>query len=138
MTSRNSLIRLPVLVLSLALAGCTTASLLDAAPEIAEPVPPPPPRDVVTGEAALAIAAEQPDGVVNSNQFPNLNAAPARHEGLISTEQEAEDIARLAQQRDALAAGAAGNNDAAAAEAARLRALGATHADDVIRQIETP
>jgi hypothetical protein len=160
MTKRDRLGRILIPVLMAGLAGCTTASLQDAAPTVADargvttfppapgtapgevaatPVAPlPPPRDAVTGQEALAIAAERAEGPQNTNQFPNLNVAPERNEARISEEKEAEDIAALAQRREALAVGAAQPNTAAAAEAERLRALGATHADEALRQIERP
>lgn len=143
MTNRRAGAGILAAVLAAGLTGCTTVSLQDAAPtplDLAAPAPVPDQSEPPQSPQAdpVAIAAERPAGPVNEGQYPNLNLAPVRHEDRISTSTEAADIARLTRQREALALDAADDGSAAAAEAERLRQLGATHADNALREIEKP
>lgn len=144
----------------LGIAGCTTTSLEDVAPEAATidetaqsqtaaiPAPTAPPNagEPVSNEAlpeaagTTAVAATQAEisgeaqgSGRNTGQFPNLNIPPvAAAPQLTSAERQAK-LAELAAARQAAQSGASVKP---AANQAELKKLARTHAQEALEQIE--
>ncbi len=116
--------------LSLALGGCMSMSLEDAAPSAAittpAPVPQPAPQpapEVVSGP-----------GVRNTGAYPDLNIPPESAGTPIDATEKDALTRDLSAARDRLAGRAPTGN--AEAEAIRLRRLAKTHADRRLEEIE--
>ena len=129
----------------LAAAGCTSASLEDAAPRSLLPPPAAP------GPASVAIAeppAAATDGVQetaapvapsagrprDTRQFPNINVVPKGETAQISPAQRAAAVAELNAARQVQKAAGA---TAGAGSAAELRQLGRDHARRALNDIES-
>ena len=118
--------------------------LVPPAAAFVEPDPPAPPAaelretavEGLSREEALAVARSRGTGPVDTGAFPNLNVAPVRHDERVSEEQEQATMELLRQRRAAVAGSGSAGADRAAAEAARLRQLGATRTQEVLDEIE--
>ncbi|MBX9454514.1 MAG: hypothetical protein KL801_22285 [Mesorhizobium sp.] len=105
------------LALTMALAGCTTANLADAAPEAAvQPQP---------ADTGLAFSAP--------GTYPNLNIIPKPAATQITSRQKSETTSALREKRAQVAAQGRGSTRDSSAE---LRRLGRSHADEALREIE--
>lgn len=110
-------------VLAVALAGCTTASLQDAAPAAA-----------LQPEAAGAAApADAGPAFSTPGTYPNLNIVPTPAATQITAEQKQQTTNELRGKREQVAAQKAGSSRDSSAE---LRRLGRSHAEEALRQIE--
>jgi hypothetical protein len=122
--------------LTMALAGCTTANLADAAPEAAVQ---PQPATVATQSAESGAAPEpvQPadTGPAFSapGTYPNLNIIPKPAATQITSRQKSETTSALREKRAQVAAQGRGSTGDSSAE---LRRLGRSHADEALREIE--
>ncbi len=103
--------------LTMALAGCTTANLADAAPEAAVQ-----PQPADTGPAFSA-----------PGTYPNLNIIPKPAATQITSRQKSETTSALREKRAQVAAQGRGSTGDSSAE---LRRLGRSHADEALREIE--
>lgn len=110
-------------VLAVALAGCTTASLQDAAPAAAL-------QPEAAGAAAPAGAGP---AFSTPGTYPNLNIVPTPAATQITAEQKQQTTNELRGKREQVAAQKAGSSRDSSAE---LRRLGRSHAEEALRQIE--
>lgn len=121
-----------------ALAGCTTASLEDAAPLASVPTPTVKPDIQETAALADTAIAEtaKPAGTAgkasDTGAFPNLNVQPAVAAEQLTAEEKAAKIAEL----EAAKAGQGNKAGASAAELAKLKKLAKTHGSEALKKIE--
>lgn len=120
-------------------AGCTTASIEDAAPVAATSFPPPPASGgaaatTAAGGPVAAQALQEEKAPLNTGRFPNLNVTPAKAAEQITAADKEASVAELKaeQKRQATGAASVSPDD----EADELRELGSTHADDALKTIE--
>jgi hypothetical protein len=112
--------------LAMSLAGCTTASLQDAAPAAAL-------QPETAGAAGQATPADAGPAFSTPGTYPNLNIVPTPAAAQITAEQKQQTTNELRGKREQVAAQKAGSARDGSAE---LRKLGRSHAQDALREIE--
>lgn len=127
------------LALAVGAAGCTTASIEDAAPVAATAFPPTPGSGatvapVVAEPPVAAQALQEEKAPRDTGRFPNLNVTPNKATEQITAADKEASVAELkaAQKRQAAGVASVSTGD----DANELRELGSTHADDALKTIE--
>lgn len=126
-------------------AGCTTASLEDAAPRSLLPAPSAPGVAAAPAPAG-SVAATEPDtdrpapvppslsNARDTGQFPNINVVPKGETAQISPSQRAATVSELNAARNAQRATGQGARVGGEGE---LRRLGRTHTREALEEIES-
>jgi hypothetical protein len=131
MSATRSLLAGLLLTSSLACSACQTASLVDIAPQADAAQP----AAEAASTAPVEIADTTPSGgPVRTGAYPNLNLVPKPEAPQLTNAERNAKVAELnaARQRQTVKSGGGARPN----DIARLRRLGQSHGDEVLKEIE--